>query len=194
MRKRKHEKRWDEWSSDRFRWFASMKIDQQVIPRVQIFSKFFEEDFKMLDICCGAGRYYGVIVNKLKLIQSSNYIGIDNNRGMLLEAQKRYKDGNFYIGDAYNLEFKDHFFDVCLLMDVIQHVPDYKPLVKEMFRVSKKYIIITTWWTEGIEKNQYEKSDKISKPINKSKFLKFLESLKPKEISFLKDEIIIAIM
>lgn len=178
--KRKHEKRWDEWKT--FRWFGDMKIEKQVVPRVQILAKYLQNNFKILDICCGAGRYYKVIVEDLKLISNSNYVGIDNSEGMLLEAKRRYEKGDFHNGDAYDLEFSDQSFDMCLLMDVIQHVPDYKPIIKEMFRVSKKYMIFVTWWTDGKEINKNANSDKISKHINKHMFIKFLKTLNPKEI------------
>ena len=178
--KRKHEKRWDVWKT--FSWFGVMKIEKQVVPRVKILAKYLKNNFKLLDIGCGAGRYYGVIVEDLKLILNSNYVGIDITEGMLLEAKKRYKKADFRDGDAYNLEFSDQSFDACLLMDIIQHIPDYKPIIKEMFRVSKKYMIFVTWWTNGEEINKNAGSDKISKHINKSIFIKFLKTLNPKEI------------
>jgi len=182
IKKRKHEKRWDEWNEEQFRWFGDMKVVKQVVPRVQILSKYLKNNFKILDICCGAGRYYKVIVEDLKLIPNSNYVGIDNSEGMLLESKRRYKKGDFRNGDAYDLEFKNQSFDMCLLMDVIQHVPDYKHIVKEMFRVSKKYMIFVTWWTDGEEIDKNANSEKISKHINKPMFIKFLKTLNPKEI------------
>ena len=95
---------------------------------------------------------------------------------MLQEGRRRYKDVDFGIGDAYNLEFEDNAFDTCLLLDVLQHVPDYRPLVMEAVRVACKYVVIITWWTVDKEINMYE-GDMISKKIHRMDFIKFIEGL-----------------
>jgi ubiquinone/menaquinone biosynthesis C-methylase UbiE len=151
--KRPWEKRWDEEEKDWFENFGKMKIETQVIPRTKILSEFLKPEYKVLDIGCGAGRYFNSIVRRSMLIPVEDYTGIDGAEGMLAEARRLYPEGDFRKGDAFNLEFSDGSFDMCLLMDVIQHIPDYKPLIKEMHRVSNKYIVVVTWWTKGKELN-----------------------------------------
>ena len=46
--------------------------------------------------------------------------------------------------DGYNLPFPDDTFDVVTCVDVIEHVEDYDRLIKEMLRVSKKGVFLST--------------------------------------------------
>ena len=48
------------------------------------------------------------------------------------------------IFDGYNLPFPDNSFDVVTCVDVIEHVEDFNRLIKEMLRVSRKGIFLST--------------------------------------------------
>jgi len=189
---REHEKEWSRWSSNRFKKFGDTGIESQVLPRIKVISEYFKStfkpDFKILDIGCGTGRYYGVMKD-LGLVPFLKYVGIDTTRGMINEACRRYKEADFRLGDAYELNFPNQSFDMCFLIDIIQRMPDYQPLIKEMYRVSKKYMIIATLWA-NIEKDyhgdtniNYRKS--VKKSINKHHFLKFLKTFPHKNIHIL---------
>jgi len=186
---REHEKDWDSWSSNRFKKFGDAGIESQVLPRIKIISEYFksifQSNFKILDIGCGAGRYYGAMKD-LGLIPFLKYVGIDITRGMINESCRRYKEADFRIGDAYELNFPNQSFDMCFLIDIIQRVPDYQPLIKEMYRVSKKYMIITALWA-NLEKDYHKGTTikSVKKSINKHHFLKFLKTFPYKSINIL---------
>jgi ubiquinone/menaquinone biosynthesis C-methylase UbiE len=48
------------------------------------------------------------------------------------------------IFDGYNLPFPDDTFNVVTCVDVIEHVEDYNCLIKEMLRVSRKGVFLST--------------------------------------------------
>lgn len=186
---REWEQRWDDWSEDQFSAFAELKVDTQVVSRTDTLAEIIGPEDYILDIGCGAGRYHRSLIEQRKLAPASNYIGLDRTRGMLDEASVRYPEAFFCIGDAFNLPFSDNSFEICLSMDVLQHIPDYRRLVEEMYRVCGKYMIFVTWWTHGEEENRAE-YPKISKLINFERFVGFIKTFPNKKILY-KNEIIL---
>lgn len=75
-----------------------------------------------------------------------NVYGIDTQSNFIDQAVKIAKEKkvdklcHFKIWDAHNMDFEDNFFDVILLHDVIEHIPNTKQLLKEANRVLK------VWW------------------------------------------------
>jgi len=47
------------------------------------------------------------------------------------------------VGDIYNLPFKDHFFDVIVCSEVIEHLSHQKKGIEELLRIMKCRLIIT---------------------------------------------------
>jgi len=46
--------------------------------------------------------------------------------------------------DGINIPYPDHFFEVVTCIDVIEHVHDYLSLIREMLRVSRRKVFIST--------------------------------------------------
>lgn len=95
---------------------------------------------KLLDIGCSYGYYTRFYLNKCKEVY-----GIDPNEDLIKIAKKRYPRIKFKIGDAEKIPFKDDYFDVILLSDVLEHVNDEEKAINEVYRVLKNngVIIIT---------------------------------------------------
>lgn len=93
---------------------------------------------KILDIGCGPGLKSHVLSKKQKVI------GFDNDKKQI-NAWKKYKC-NLFLASAENIPIKTKTFDTVLCTEVIEHVRDYKKLVRDMLRVVKKQgrIVITT--------------------------------------------------
>lgn len=60
------------------------------------------------------------------------------------QARTKHPNITFYKGYAENLPLKDNSFDTVLLSEIIEHVHDPEPVLKEAFRVAKKKVIITS--------------------------------------------------
>ncbi len=58
--------------------------------------------------------------------------------------KKNSLNGTLYEGSIYNLPFNDDSFDVVVCCEVIEHLADVESSIKELYRVTKRRLIITT--------------------------------------------------
>lgn len=75
----------------------------------------------------------------------NNITGFSNQNCNILK--KKFKSNKFIKGDAKNIKLKSNSFDISFCSATIEHVGGYvnqKKLVSELFRVSKKYVFLTT--------------------------------------------------
>ncbi len=96
------------------------------------FAARFAGGCKVLDVGCGSG--YGAS----SLAQEANrVVGIDSAPEALNYAQKNYRRANlnFVQGDCRSLPFRELFFDVAVMFEVIQHVAEQKQSLSEIQRV-----------------------------------------------------------
>jgi len=107
-------------------WVARKKI---VINLLKKYLK--KSDNVILDAGCGTGA--GI----LYLQQFGNTYGVDLSP-KAVEFCKKRGISKVKIGDVSKLPFKDNFFDLVCLLDVIEHVNDDKMVIKEISRVLKK--------------------------------------------------------
>lgn len=70
--------------------------------------------------------------------------GLDYSRQTIETAKEIYKGINFVVGSALETPFKDNYFDVVLAGEIIEHLEKPEDLVKEMLRISRGKIIIST--------------------------------------------------
>lgn len=92
----------------------------------------------ILDQGCGTGEY--------SMLFNSRYTGLDNNEKDIEYARKRYK-GNFIIGTATKMPFKNESFNVIFAVGLHHHLSDglAKKAILESLRVcqqSGKVIIV----------------------------------------------------
>lgn len=110
-----------------------------------IVNKNINLDDKILDVGCATGHFYRSIKNKVK--KNFYYTGTDPYKIFLDKAKIAWKEdtnANFVRGNIYNLPFKKNQFDLSFCSNVFIHLNDIKKPLKELFRVSKKTIIIRT--------------------------------------------------
>lgn len=123
-------------------------INQNPIQQVLI-NNFYKSFFgvlkplkpkKILDVGCGEG----ITLKKLeeRKIGEKNE-GIDNLDEAIKIAAKIYPTLNIKKGDIYNMEYKDNSFDVVLCTEVLEHLDDPERAMKELIRVSSKYLILS---------------------------------------------------
>ncbi len=98
---------------------------------------------RILDLGCGEGRH-AITAYMLKNIES---VGIDLSLDDLQTTQERY--GEFYdpdnaakslvisVANGYQLPFADSTFDKVICSEVLEHIPDYMAVLREIERVLK---------------------------------------------------------
>jgi SAM-dependent methyltransferase len=98
----------------------------------------------LLDAGCGEG----FVLKKLQEenMLPGNAVGIDISREALKKAQFLLKEVEFKKGDIVDLPFKRNSFDLVICMEVLEHIRDYKKALRELIRVSDKYILVSVPW------------------------------------------------
>lgn len=94
----------------------------------------------VLDAGCGEGLLLG---RMQKHIRGKRVFGIDIDPLQVKTARKNIHFGNFAVGDIYKLPFKKQQFDLVLCTEVFEHVNKPSLALKELFRVTKKYCVLS---------------------------------------------------
>jgi len=102
------------------------------------------------DIGCGNGIFSNYVRKKDKDME---IIGIDNSQEAL-----KYVETQKYKGDIESLPFKDKEYDLSVALEVIEHLSydKYESVLKEISRISRKYIIISVPNREKLKNNFIE--------------------------------------
>lgn len=108
---------------------------------------------KVIDIPCGTGR-----ITKLLLDMGYQVVGADSSKEFIQVAKRKlnnYIQKNqivFQVSDARSTEFKDNQFDCITSIRFFHHLKqdEKKSILKELARISKKYIIINIAYTSSI--------------------------------------------
>lgn len=99
----------------------------------------------LLDVGCGTGPIFELIINGPQWDNIHKYKGVDYSWRMIETAKELFPHGNFEVQDARKLKEEDNSWECVLLMHCLDHLDDYKAAIKEAVRVSKKYICICLW-------------------------------------------------
>jgi len=110
---------------------------------------------RVIDLGCGPGtnlfevadrcaRFPGIEWYGLDLNQKESAMGAD--RSVWRVSERKLEPVRFLSGDIFNLPFADGSVDIILSSEVIEHLPDPMPALKEMARVLKPggYAMVTT--------------------------------------------------
>lgn len=136
------------WRPDLFYRFYSTLDDPQIVPvqaaayRLAL-DRYLGTGGRVLDVGFGLG--YGL---EILAPQASFLAGVDIDRRAVEQGQHLL--ANLPAGsilrhyDGKTLPFQDRAFDLVTCIDVLEHVPDYQSLLREMVRVSRRYVIVST--------------------------------------------------
>jgi len=97
------------------------------------------EVVSILEVGCGDGRVTNSICHRYKVT------GIDIDKERIKSVQ-----GIKVITDVSQLPFKDLRFDLVLAAEILEHLPEeiFSPALNEIYRLAKKYILITVPFEE----------------------------------------------
>lgn len=95
-------------------------------------TQYRNRELRILEIGCG----YGVYLQPLSKY-ASTLIGIDINEVYLKEANTRIGKAVLMLMSAEKLAFEEDFFDIVLMMEVLEHISDDQKSLSEIYRVLK---------------------------------------------------------
>lgn len=117
----------------------------------KLISPFLKKDpLKILDACCGIG-HICYFLSKINL--NNKFVGIDQTEYLIDEAKKLCKNKNnikFETIDFFDFS-KNHKkeFDICINWKTLSWIPYYEDFVKELMKVTKKQIFLSSLFYDG---------------------------------------------
>lgn len=105
--------------------------------RQQKYSELAGEGFSIVELGCGLSPFLFKANFKRKM-------GIDFSPVTVYEASMMYPGVDYIISDCRRTMFPNKSFDVSVAGEVIEHLEKPEELIKEMVRITKKKIIIST--------------------------------------------------
>jgi SAM-dependent methyltransferase len=133
--KKMHQKNyWERKELDKRRPVTHPVIEEYVLSKIEKLKKYilFTEKTVLLDVGCGNG-FFTWYFERI-----CHVTGVDFSQKMLeLNPVKRK-----LLMEAEALAFKDNSFEVVFCHALLHHVADLDRVIREMKRVSKKYIIL----------------------------------------------------
>jgi SAM-dependent methyltransferase len=112
---------------------------------------------KVLEAGCNVG-------NNLRSFPSdSNVFGLDMNEKALIKAKSQLPNFNFKQGTLTKIPFEDNYFDLVFTRGVLIHIhPDeMNDVMKEILRVSKKWIFNLEYFGEDNKMIKWKRGDEL---------------------------------
>jgi pseudaminic acid biosynthesis-associated methylase len=161
------------------------------ISRTELNNEFLNginKDITMLEVGCNRC----LQLNLLEKMGFNNLWGVEINK-KALSVSKNNKALNLVEGSAFDIPFKDKFFDLVFTSGVLIHISpeDLPKVIDEMYRTAKKYIWCFEYFSEECKEISYRGNEN---KLWKNNFLKlFLERhpdlrvVKQKNVRYLED-------
>jgi len=111
-----------------------LKKDKRIRPLLEAI-KSYNKQPRILEIGMGQGRLLNIIH---ELHTDAIIYGMDISKSAIDYAKNNNKiNGKFSVGDAESLNYKSNYFDVVIIMDVLEHVEYPDQVISEVYRVLK---------------------------------------------------------
>ncbi|WP_420349574.1 class I SAM-dependent methyltransferase [Pelagibius sp.] len=118
---------------------------------------------KVLDVGCGAGHYLTSL--RKAVSESFSYTGVDATESYIELAKRAFPADSavsFEVGDVYSLPFRDQAFDIVMCNNLLLHLPNLKPALSELYRVTARNVVIRTLIGNTTYRIQEARSNKIN--------------------------------
>jgi len=96
-----------------------------------------EKEINILDIGCGMGQTMSKLISKLSDRRKVKLAGIDSSKIGLLKARNKIKNVDFVCAAVEAIPFRDRAFDVIILKDLLEHIPEDYLVLSEASRLIK---------------------------------------------------------
>jgi len=106
----------------------------------------------VLDVGCASGGFFNIMRSYEPHIE---YTGVDLSERAVALAEERYPEAKFMVTEGFGLPFDDNTFDVVHCTSVFNNEPNYQEMLKEMYRVSNRFVLVDIRLLKGIG-NQLE--------------------------------------
>lgn len=168
-------------------WYVRWRLVRQLgswdsPPRRALRLEIAEVGGSVLEVACGPGIEYGGI-NKAGL--QVRYVGVDITPTMIAICQRNYPGITFQVAGVDSLPFPDSSFDTVFAKDLFEHLPGYETGLREMFRVTKRQVLIYFFLplTEGTaEQGIHPESGFLYNHYSRAELERFARSLNPRSV------------
>jgi SAM-dependent methyltransferase len=103
------------------------------------FASVVRRSASLLDVGCAAGGTSSIV---REVNPTVRYTGVDVSPAMVAAARTLFPDRDFRVTGGAGLDFPDAAYDTVLALGVLNHVPDYQALLREMRRVAARHLLV----------------------------------------------------
>jgi len=140
-----------------FKLRAEGKLDDMECTKTlfEILKPLYFDGIKILDVPCGVGHYF----RKIKDLGNIDYLGVDSDPEAIKMARKTWKNfpnAKFEVQNISNMDLNDNSMDIVFCYNLLLHLENYKDSLRELFRISRKYIIIRSLFDGNRSINSFE--------------------------------------
>jgi len=130
----------EEWSSFRGPNFFGRMLYRAQKAAIRKALANVPKGSRVLDVGCGTGRTLGWLRGF-----GFDAIGIDSSESAIEYCSKSglEKGKDVFVKDASKTGFADKSFDFVFSDGLLEHFSDFSAIVREMCRVSRKYVVVT---------------------------------------------------
>lgn len=132
------------WNWCRLEYSSSNVVVRRLIEnyynKIQnIIKTYFIKDMRVLEVGCGAAESSDRI---FKMLDGNHFEISDYDVRYFNKVREFKKHLNITLETVYALKRADNSFDAVFLLEVLEHLENYKLALQELFRVSRTYVII----------------------------------------------------
>jgi ubiquinone/menaquinone biosynthesis C-methylase UbiE len=111
---------------------------QRCLAAFSVFPR--DRSLHVLDVGCGDGYFCYWLKGKRRDVSVQ---GMDISGPRLCRARSKYTNIKFHEGALPNLPIQGEFYDLVSCIEVLEHMEEPLTCIKELERISKKYVLIT---------------------------------------------------
>ena len=89
---------------------------------------------KVIELGCGQGHLLRFLAAE-KWLPEENIYGLDQSRVAIDFVRQAMPKAHLQTGDIYHLEYARNLFQICLLMETIEHLEDPAPALEQIYSV-----------------------------------------------------------